>query len=828
MSGHVASLYAKRAPFPDESMSGYLVRLVDANGQPPLKSLLALLEIHSGAAIGSAMDALASPEAMSSLATINGLEPDTFTDKLLVRSRAYEGGFIGSDGYTWPEPALAIERHQVCPQCLRESAYHRQQWSLYHAPICVVHGQALIDSCPHCGSALKLDRRAVFLCGGCGRDLRRIEAGPPVGERLAAFAARLQEMGTLSFGTAHYNEAIEPQDIYTLWALAGLPEPGEQLSAKRLYRTRVVPRDRRLAALQVLADAWTGGRLDSRRLRRSLSDRWRHLSAIPFPALIGDRLAAACREIDFDYELLPVLLRDEPFDDTYRTIREWGRHPPYLPSAEAAAAYLEVPLEAFAGLLRHPKLQTERLEDEGFDGDKILAMRDFVGSLLDPATVDQAVGVPGAAVLLECAGVIKPWKGFEQQSRRFPAHDLAEIFDRLFEAIRSSQDDAGSMSLASTLGEAAADQVASDLILMLNGGLSPVGWSAPYRLIGLRFDPKALSAARDASQQRGVTQIRAASGMPANPCIAASGDESVAECQRDDASFDRAEDTPAPPYTGRIERRESSYPVPKGLVWVDGIRLQGDSSWSLDALCLRGERIERHDMDLQAGLRTQLVDTDGRFYTRNITPDILIHVDDLRNAAPVLHPQELFRNSLPRLRTSDRHAVYLLPGDEKIYVPALLLIGMMFGGQNDIERVLLSDAGLTQFGKAEMNERQVELHLNRDQVPPTISDRLARLLAWGLVSDDARRSHASILDYAHQGRIDLKIPKVSLSCWASAIECDDEFLVTEFRSVDLKLPIPANEIVIRGVGRSKRIKSYAKRKKSPLSSSYVRTHDVSD
>lgn len=820
----MVSLYAKRAPFPDESISGYLVRLIEANGQPRLKRLLQLLEQHSGVAIGSAMDVLTSPEALSSLAAINGLEKDTFADKPLARSRAHEGVSIWSGGHTWPAPALAIEHHQVCPQCLRESPHHRHPWLLYYAPICVVHGQALIDSCPHCGSALKLDRGAVYLCGGCGRDLRRIEAGPAVNEPLVSFAARLQEMCTLSFGTAHYNEAIEPQDVYALWALAGIPEPGEMLTAKRLYRARAVPRDQRLAALQVLSDAWTGARLDSEYLRRSLTERWRHLSAIPCPELTVDRLNAACREIDFDYEVLPVLLRDEPLDDTYPTIREWGQHPPYLPSAEAAAAFLELPLEAFEGLLRHPKLQTERLDDEGFDGDKILAMRDFIGSLLGPHEVDQAIGVPGVALLLERAGVIQPWKGFEQQPKRFPAHELADIFDRLFEAIRPVADGVGAVPLASTLRDDAPDKLARCLTLMLNGGLSPVSWCKPYRLIDLHFDPhavdQALTAARDL--------VLPCKGP--NLCTSidtdnsGSGTECVARSDEDDASRQRAVERSAPPVARPLILRENPYPVADGLVWVDGIRRTSDG-WVLDALCLRGERIERHDMDLRAGLRTQLVDTEGRFYTGNVTPDIRIDVNDLRRAARVYDPEELFRHSLPRLRCSSRHAAYLLPGDQRIYVPALLIIGMLFGGQKDLERVLLSKTGMSGLGEAEKSVSEVVINLKRDRVPPQISNRLARHLAWGLASEDAGRSHASILDFAKRGRIDLQMPEAGLNCWASAIECEGEFLVTELRAVDLNLPIPAPEIVVQGVGRTKRVKAYVKRKKSPKSSSYVPVHD---
>lgn len=99
-----------------------------------------------------------------------------------------------------------------------------------------------------------------------------------------------------------------------------------------------------------------------------------------------------------------------------------------------------------------------------------------------------------------------------------------------------------------------------------------------------------------------------------------------------------------------------------------------------------------------------------------------------------------------------------------------------------------------------------------------VSARLVRVLAWVLSNLDGRLCHASILENARAGRIGLRLPEIGLSGWVHGIEMEAGLLVFDIYGVDIRFPIPSEEILLQrssGSGQPRRFATYAPPPKSP-------------
>ena len=76
---------------------------------------------------------------------------------------------------------------QVCPLCLEEKPYRRLLWRLQSVTTCVSHGCYLQDTCHVCGELLPVvsNNQQHLHCSHCGNDLRRLPILPASAELLA-------------------------------------------------------------------------------------------------------------------------------------------------------------------------------------------------------------------------------------------------------------------------------------------------------------------------------------------------------------------------------------------------------------------------------------------------------------------------------------------------------------------------------------------------------------------------------------------------------------------------------------------------------------------
>ncbi|WP_415869711.1 TniQ family protein [Burkholderia ubonensis] len=156
-------------PYPDESLSSVLMRLVDANG---LRSVGALLRDAGCVAFGPLVSA-----EIAELSRVCRIGQSTMRSMCPVEvgGRARGTAFSYAVGHHVIEARhlLVRERERICPLCLLEGgimlAAHRLTWMT----ACPVHGVQLVDVCPQCEKPVTVTRPSVARCR-CGWDFLHV------------------------------------------------------------------------------------------------------------------------------------------------------------------------------------------------------------------------------------------------------------------------------------------------------------------------------------------------------------------------------------------------------------------------------------------------------------------------------------------------------------------------------------------------------------------------------------------------------------------------------------------------------------------------------
>lgn len=147
------------SPHADESATGFMLRVLAANGARP-RELLAL-------ARGSARR-LVSTEDVPLFSSLTGVAEQWFVERTPAFVRGDRWLEIEIFGGRWRNDwTLRGQRCQVCPQCLVERGYAKLEWDLTAFVACNIHRRLLVDRCESCGRALQPHRSAVDVCS-CG------------------------------------------------------------------------------------------------------------------------------------------------------------------------------------------------------------------------------------------------------------------------------------------------------------------------------------------------------------------------------------------------------------------------------------------------------------------------------------------------------------------------------------------------------------------------------------------------------------------------------------------------------------------------------------
>lgn len=205
-------------PEPDELLTSWLIRLINAHGaliHTFCRQLWPSLSIWT-----QDIDSTPPEIIVKRLATHTGISKNEIISCTLID---YENKFFKKltiSGSTTGVLSLGIyhrvrnrKAHQYCPLCLKndDSPYFRKKWRLAFYTICPEHQVPLLDSCPTCGSNivprhLLWSQNGNLYCNNCRQEIIKENRQKKVTTHLVSLHNKFEEI--LLNGYTYYNQKI--------------------------------------------------------------------------------------------------------------------------------------------------------------------------------------------------------------------------------------------------------------------------------------------------------------------------------------------------------------------------------------------------------------------------------------------------------------------------------------------------------------------------------------------------------------------------------------------------------------------------------------------
>lgn len=169
-------LLLREHPEPDESLTGYLIRLATLNGYEGPKWILSIAGVDKSQSKWDRPSFVFNySNELEGLRELIGLQPRDLSTMLYSRPNETEPTpndymFFGT---SVPGCLIVPGICKVCPLCLEEAPYCRRIWDFKLVTCCPLHKVLLIDQCQYCKKQIGWNRPTVVICN-CGFDLRRI------------------------------------------------------------------------------------------------------------------------------------------------------------------------------------------------------------------------------------------------------------------------------------------------------------------------------------------------------------------------------------------------------------------------------------------------------------------------------------------------------------------------------------------------------------------------------------------------------------------------------------------------------------------------------
>ena len=167
-------LLRRPRPRDDESLSGYLLRLSEANGYESLSWILQLTKLKDYA--NGSYTFVYGDKDLTFLSELTGV-PESNLEKLLYKpidvptKRLY--GIYEIFGQRVYSYIIRDKNPKICPSCLAEDPYCRKVWELLPVTACPIHNCLLMENCPNCDAKVIWNRKRVCHCHYCDYDWRQ-------------------------------------------------------------------------------------------------------------------------------------------------------------------------------------------------------------------------------------------------------------------------------------------------------------------------------------------------------------------------------------------------------------------------------------------------------------------------------------------------------------------------------------------------------------------------------------------------------------------------------------------------------------------------------
>jgi len=235
------------APFPTESLFGYVLRLSEKNGYTTPWSLFLLAQIRQHEARSTGMKVV-------KLAQICN-RPQNELQSISYR---WPGDHLRSSrllGHLLTPWELVVTRPKLCPECVMEKGFIEAHFDLALMTGCPVHSRSLLSRCPGCMKPLRWFRPGLLECD-CGASLRGADL--PAISGAEADLLDIMRRKTLGLAAARdypsglpgsYLEVMSLQPLLSLVGMLGRCRMGVDQDSDRRNPQRII-----FAAASVLAD----------------------------------------------------------------------------------------------------------------------------------------------------------------------------------------------------------------------------------------------------------------------------------------------------------------------------------------------------------------------------------------------------------------------------------------------------------------------------------------------------------------------------------------------------------------------------------------------
>ena len=168
--GFLPGCYSNFPQEPGESLPGYLLRLSQANGYEGIADLVANVTEVRRSQVDGMIHALRVSK--RDLTVLSQVAVGDGQHLLHHAGFPIPDGAIGLNHLRIDDDNWLAGRAQVCPECLSNDGFLKEEWDCATVTVCPIHNSLLLDECPQCFTPLTWDRHEVCHCQHCGSDVR--------------------------------------------------------------------------------------------------------------------------------------------------------------------------------------------------------------------------------------------------------------------------------------------------------------------------------------------------------------------------------------------------------------------------------------------------------------------------------------------------------------------------------------------------------------------------------------------------------------------------------------------------------------------------------
>lgn len=436
LEGYLPGCYRNVPCETDESLAGYLARLAEANGYGGIHALLRAAEVrYSGPVRNQILKlftdrrqlarisrmAVGNPQHLERFACEALPDPARTPARISLEALFRHARRVDVD-------ALLPIRAPVCPRCLGDSGYVREEWELAPVTVCAIHGCLLIDQCTECHATLRWERSQIAFCGECHVDLRtfRTELASDVVREVSLDFQSLAPFRVVdSGGRTHVVDWDEMFRTFKALLLPNWTWAERKFPALHVAQTTIVSRHE---LIERFAGAWSNGRYDISRLQ------WKVRRALaPLRATcLGNALnEVATHFLEADVGLsrdLAVSLSGLENHDTPKTaVQVFNGSPPVISNTQELARILNSTNTEIAHLIALNLIRPKLFPDMGYDADDILRAQRYLDSLIDVTDLSGLVGAPVIRGNLQSQHLFPNWNPKDRSDDRVARDTLINL-----------------------------------------------------------------------------------------------------------------------------------------------------------------------------------------------------------------------------------------------------------------------------------------------------------------------------------------------------------------------------------------------------------------